>query len=131
MLNRSTQQSDLLWFEHLSPVPKPSLRLFCFPYAGGSSQAFRNLRQHFPFEIDICLVHFPGRDKRIGERPLTRLKSLVEAITDAIHGKLQQPFALFGHSLGRSLVLSSLGNFVAGTASLHGSFFFPVVVLLT
>ncbi|MGA7895682.1 MAG: thioesterase domain-containing protein [Candidatus Sulfotelmatobacter sp.] len=94
------QKSDPLWFEHLSSALRPSLRLFCFPYAGGSSQVFRKWQRHFPPEVDICLVHLPGRGKRIGEPPLTRLKPLVEEIADVIHGNLQPAFALFGHSMG-------------------------------
>lgn len=61
---------------------------------------FHDWQRHFPAEIDICLVHLPGRGKRIGEMPFTHLKPLIEAIADAIHGKLQQRFALFGHSMG-------------------------------
>jgi len=100
MQSRFTHNSDPLWFEDLSPALKPSLRLFCFPYAGGTSQVFRKWQRHFPPEVDICLVHLPGRGKRIGERPRTRLKPLVEEIADAMHGQLQQAFALFGHSMG-------------------------------
>ncbi len=102
MLSKSTPGSDLNspWFERLSPAAKPSLLLLCFPYAGGSAQIFRKWQRYFPSSIDICLVHLPGRGRRIGERPLTRLAPLVEAIADAIPEDIQQPFALFGHSLG-------------------------------
>jgi medium-chain acyl-[acyl-carrier-protein] hydrolase len=93
-----TDASRRLWFESLSSVPR--LRLFCFPYAGGNSHVFRNWQGHFPYEIDLCLVHLPGRGRRIGERPFTRLKLLVETIADLIARELYPPYALYGHSMG-------------------------------
>jgi medium-chain acyl-[acyl-carrier-protein] hydrolase len=92
--------SSRRWFEYLSIGQRQSLRLFCFPYAGGSAQVFRKWRRHFPSEIGMCLVHLPGRGMRIGEQPFIRLKPLVETIADLIVREPQPPYALFGHSMG-------------------------------
>src|SRR5690242_5722195 len=92
--------SGRLWFESLSSG-RQSLRLFCFPYAGGSAQVFRQWQRHFPSEIALWLVHLPGRGKRIGEQPFTRLQLLVQTIADLIVREPQPPpYALFGHSMG-------------------------------
>lgn len=100
MTNRYTPNSNPLWFEHLSRTKEPSLRLFCFPYAGGSSEIYRGWQRWLPEQVDVCLVHLPGRGKRFGEQPFTRLPALVQAIADRISLELEGPYALFGHSMG-------------------------------
>jgi medium-chain acyl-[acyl-carrier-protein] hydrolase len=92
--------SSDLWFEHLSPPSKRGFCLFCFPYAGGSAQIFRHWQRYFFPEVDICLVHLPGRDRRIGEEPYKRLEPMVEALADAMKAQIQSPFAFYGHSMG-------------------------------
>jgi medium-chain acyl-[acyl-carrier-protein] hydrolase len=94
------RDSNVLWFESLSSREKCSLTLFCFPYAGGSSQIYRNWQGYVRPDISVCLIHLPGRGKRINERPFTKLNTLVEALADAIADQLQRPFAFFGHSMG-------------------------------
>lgn len=89
-----------VWFENLSQRRSASLRLFCFPYAGGSTQAFWSWRRHVPPEADLCLVHLPGRGKRFRERPFKNLKRLVNMIANQLAGDLRQPFAFYGHSMG-------------------------------
>jgi medium-chain acyl-[acyl-carrier-protein] hydrolase len=89
-----------LWFESLSSAPTPSLRVFCFPYAGGNIYGFRRWQRCFPNDIDLCLVHLPGRGKRIGDQMFTRLTLLVQTIADLIMREPQPPYALFGHSMG-------------------------------
>ena len=95
-----TDDSSRRWFESLSPVHGQLLRVFCFPYAGGNVNAFRSWQRHFPSEIGLCLVHLPGRGRRISEQPFTRLQSLVETIADLIVREPQPPYVLFGHSMG-------------------------------
>lgn len=88
------------WVELLSPSRGCALRVFCFPYAGGSAQVFRPWQRHFPAKVDICPVHLPGRGKRISETPFTRIKTIVKAIADAVFEGPQEPFAFYGHSMG-------------------------------
>lgn len=89
-----------LWFEHLSCRETPVFRLFCFPYAGGSPEIFRNWQRWFPQEIEVCLVHLPGRGRRIVESAMTRLLDLVNAIADSMGPEIRLPYALYGHSMG-------------------------------
>lgn len=92
--------SEHLWIEHLSPLRRQMLRLFCFPYAGGGAHVFCNWQRHFPSEVDLCLVHLPGRGKRIAELPFTQFRPLLYNITNVILKHAQGPFALYGHSMG-------------------------------
>jgi medium-chain acyl-[acyl-carrier-protein] hydrolase len=88
------------WFTCPRPSPQASLRLFCFPYAGGSALIYRNWPDVLPKNIEVCLLHLPGRGNRLGEKPFSELLPLVEAIAEAIVPYLDKPFAFFGHSMG-------------------------------
>jgi medium-chain acyl-[acyl-carrier-protein] hydrolase len=88
------------WFESLQTSQPCLLRFFCFPYAGGSAQSFRGWQRHLAPEIDVCLVHLPGRTHRISEPSFTRLQQVVETIADLILPEAQGAFAFYGHSMG-------------------------------
>lgn len=77
-----------------------NLRLFCFPYAGGSSQIFRSWSDCLPPSIEVCPVELPGRGSRFREAAFTKLSMLVEAIAPNLLPSLDKPFAFFGHSMG-------------------------------
>jgi len=88
------------WLPRFQPNPEAELRLFCFPYAGGSSQIFRSWSNSLPPTIEICSLELPGRGSRFLETPFTQLEPLVEAIAFAILPYCDRPFAFFGHSMG-------------------------------
>lgn len=100
MVEKSASGLYRLWVEHLSPARGQSLRMYCFPYAGGSSHVFRIWQRHLPEQVDMCLVHLPGRGRRLSERPFTRLKPLVETIADVLFNESPIPFVFYGHSMG-------------------------------
>ncbi len=80
--------------------PNASMRLFCFPYAGGGALIYRNWQSSFPATIEVCPVQPPGRAERVKESPFSQIKPLVEAVADALHPFFDRPFAFFGHSMG-------------------------------
>ena len=87
------------WFT-VPPNEQAKIRLFCFPYAGGSSLIFRTWAKALGPSIAVCPAHLPGRERRLTEKPYTSAPSLVEAIAEAIVPHLDLPFAFFGHSMG-------------------------------
>ena len=76
------------------------MRLFCFPYAGGSEAAFRTWQQKLPETIEVLPIQLPGRGTRIKEPALTRLAPLVQALSQSLRPELDLPFGFFGHSMG-------------------------------
>lgn len=88
------------WLTNYCRNPGASLRLFCFPYAGGGASVFRTWGESLPASVEVCPVELPGRETRLKEAPFTRLVSLVDALLPALLPHLDKPFALFGHSMG-------------------------------
>lgn len=87
------------WFAR--PLRRDSeVRLFCFPYAGGTSHTYRSWQKGLPQTIEVCPVELPGRNSRIGESPVRSVKRLIEEMTPALLPYLDRPFAFFGHSMG-------------------------------
>jgi medium-chain acyl-[acyl-carrier-protein] hydrolase len=76
------------------------VRLFCFPYAGGGASIFRPWITALAPAIDVCPVQLPGREDRWREPPLSDLSVLVPRLGEALRGRLEPPFVLFGHSMG-------------------------------
>jgi medium-chain acyl-[acyl-carrier-protein] hydrolase len=76
------------------------MRLFCFPYAGGSETAFRTWQKNLPDTVEVLPIQLPGRGARIKEPPLTRLAPMVQAISQSLLPEMELPFAFFGHSMG-------------------------------
>jgi medium-chain acyl-[acyl-carrier-protein] hydrolase len=91
--------SDAWW---VVPVPRPAarLRLFCFPYAGGSATAYHRIAQRLPADIEAVSLQVPGRGFRLREPAVTSWTALLDAVMAAIGPRLDRPFALLGHSMG-------------------------------
>ncbi|MBW4666589.1 MAG: thioesterase II family protein [Cyanomargarita calcarea GSE-NOS-MK-12-04C] len=88
------------WITCPKPNPQSDLRLFCFPYAGGSSLIFRTWASSLPQNIEVCPVELPGRGGQMKSPPFRQMEPLVKAIAPIILPYLDKPFAFFGHSMG-------------------------------
>ena len=104
VMTRPNKQNP--WLVCLAPNPTATLRLFCFPYAGGGAPVYREWSALLP-NAEVVAIQYPGRGARMMEPPLQSLPELVEGIYHAILPYLNKPFAFFGHSLG-SLVAFEL-----------------------
>jgi medium-chain acyl-[acyl-carrier-protein] hydrolase len=83
--------------------PEPRLRLICFPYAGGSPEAFRSWAGALPPHVELIAVRLPGRGVRLRERMYRSWDPLVEDAYAALAGYLDEPHAFYGHSFGGRL----------------------------
>jgi medium-chain acyl-[acyl-carrier-protein] hydrolase len=84
----------------VQPDSGARFRLFCFPYAGGSSAIFRSWSRVIHRDIEVVPALLPGREFRLGEPAFTQLEPLIEALTREIFSLLDRPFAFLGHSMG-------------------------------
>jgi medium-chain acyl-[acyl-carrier-protein] hydrolase len=88
------------WIVYPKPNERASLRLFCFPYAGGGSAIFRKWPDCLLDSIEVGLVQLPGRESRLSERAFTRVAPLVNTIARSLYSHFDKRFAFFGHSMG-------------------------------
>lgn len=93
------------WFKRARVSERePSMRLFCFPYAGASGEAvYAGWRDVLGPEIELCMVQLPGHWGRMDERPERVLTAIVDGLYDAIASSADKPFAFFGYSMGAAL----------------------------
>ena len=76
------------------------MRIFCFPFAGGSASVFRDWPAELPAEVELCAALLPGREDRWWEPPFQQITPLVQALAQALTAYQDLPFAFFGHSMG-------------------------------
>lgn len=76
------------------------MRLFLFPFAGGSPTAFWKWAMEFPGHFESWIAHYPGRGSRFNETPIKQIDILVDKLYQSIRLYLDKPFVFFGHSLG-------------------------------
>ncbi|HEX6046474.1 MAG TPA: thioesterase II family protein [Pyrinomonadaceae bacterium] len=98
-----TNSAQSPWLAYYEPNPRAKLRLFCFPYAGGSALVFHKWRDTLPPFVEVCPVQLPGRGNRLQAAPFTDMDPMVEAAGAALLPYFNMPFAFFGHSMGASI----------------------------
>ncbi|WP_424186642.1 thioesterase II family protein [Actinokineospora sp. G85] len=79
-----------------------TVRLLCFPYAGGNAKGYTRWRRHLPDWIEVAPVQLPGRGERVRHTPLSTWDDLMADVLARV-GEHDGPVALFGHSLGALL----------------------------
>jgi medium-chain acyl-[acyl-carrier-protein] hydrolase len=104
------------WIAYRKPKPQASLRIFCFPYAGGGASAFRPWGNSLPPTVDLCPVQLPGRETRSKEPACPRIERLIGPLAESLRPYLEVPYAFFGYSMGALIAfdlarkLTSSGN---------------------
>ncbi len=93
------------------------LKLFCFPFAGGSAWAFRQLGRQLAGRIDVHPVELPGRGRRHAEPCLDRWPQATAHLVAEIEPHLSGSFAFLGYSLGAFVALEVLHALAASGAS--------------
>ena len=88
------------WLALRRPNLPTRVRLFCFPYAGGSEATFRTWQQNLPDSVEVVPIQLPGRGTRMKEPALARLAPMVQALSQSLRPEMEMPFAFFGHSMG-------------------------------
>jgi medium-chain acyl-[acyl-carrier-protein] hydrolase len=99
----STAFSPASWVRSPAPRPGARLRLICFHPAGGGPSMFRPWPARLPADVEVLAVQLPGRESRFTETPLSDYREAVSQAFAALRPLLDQPYALFGHSMGALL----------------------------
>lgn len=80
------------------------IKLFFFPYGGGSAMVYLKWREYLDHSIKLVPVELAGRGKRFNE---SCYGNLDQAVADAYHEVRRQldtaKFAFFGHSMGSQI----------------------------
>ncbi|MEW2082753.1 alpha/beta fold hydrolase [Streptomyces sp. NPDC005283] len=96
------------------PRKDARLRLFCFHHAGGGASFFAPWPARVAPEIDVLPVQLPGRESRFREPRFRDARTLAEALERELAPWLDQPYAVYGHSMG------ALVAFALTTARMRG-----------
>ena len=80
--------------------PGAKTRVFCFHFAGGSAQSFRNLGLKLDSDFELNAIQLPGHAERIKEAPYTRMPEIIENLVPSIREYFDRPYVLLGQSLG-------------------------------
>jgi medium-chain acyl-[acyl-carrier-protein] hydrolase len=91
------------WIAYHRPVSGATIRLFCFPYAGGGASIFVPWIDALAPACEVCPVQLPGRETRFSEPLLNNLSVAADLAAQAIAPLCAERYALFGHSLGAIL----------------------------
>jgi pyochelin biosynthetic protein PchC len=98
MLSERTR--DDLWIRRFHPYDTGTVRLICFPHAGGAATYYRPLALDVAPGVEVLAVQYPGRQDRRGEAHLATIADLAEGVLTALTGWTDRSYAFFGHSLG-------------------------------
>ena len=77
------------------------MKLFCIPYAGGSSTVFYKWKNYLPETINVVPVDYKGHGRRFAEELSMTMEEVVE---DLFHRIIQdfdgEEYSFYGHSMG-------------------------------
>ncbi|WP_040726469.1 type I polyketide synthase [Nocardiopsis chromatogenes] len=99
--------------------PESAVRLYCFPYAGGGSAAFRDWARTAPDWLDVVAVEPAGRaDRPASEPPCDDVRYLREVAEEVRADAGTDPVVFCGLSSGAAAAVDLLGGPLADWA--HG-----------
>lgn len=88
------------WIRQFHPSSDSGVRLICLPHAGGSASGYFSLSAALRPSMETWSVQYPGRQDRRHEPLIADVRGLAEGLVRALQGRLDRPYALFGHSMG-------------------------------
>lgn len=96
------------WLTCYKANPNAKVRLFCFPYAGGSASVFHSWLQWLPEWVELHIVQLPGRAERMAEPNIKNMKEYIQGIKSELVALTDKPYVLFGHSMGALAAFEAL-----------------------
>lgn len=77
-----------------------TIKLICVSYAGGSAQEYRIWKDIISKDIEIIPIALPGHGRRLKEKLLESIDSMVAEVYEHTKSFLNEEYAIFGHSMG-------------------------------
>ena len=99
------------WF-HLNPIKDHSgeVRIFCFPFAGGSASIYSGWYKKLPDFVDVYAVQYPGRADRFLEEPYEDMAKIVSQLVTLMRNFLDKPFIFLGYSMGAKIAFEVMNR---------------------
>src|SRR3954465_2576403 len=91
------------WLRIPKPSPAAPPRLIVLPHAGGSASCYLPLLAPLWPRVEVLAVQYPGRQDRLGERPISDLHALADCVAEELEPWTDLPYTLFGHSFGATV----------------------------
>lgn len=89
------------------------MKLFCFPYAGGSATVYRKWKRLVNNMLEIVPVEIPGRGTRFSDELCDNMDELVEDLyLRHKESFLEGDYMLYGHSMGSWIVYYLMNRLV-------------------
>ncbi|MBO4253528.1 thioesterase II family protein [Streptomyces griseorubiginosus] len=82
------------------PRDSASIRLLCFHHAGGAASSFAAWRDGLGPGVAVVPVQLPGRERLVREPRFRNFDRLVDRLDEQLDPLLDDPYAVYGHSLG-------------------------------
>lgn len=101
------------WFFVPRRLTSPRIRVFCFPYAGGSATLFRDWPKALPDDVELVGIQLPGRAFRLKDPAFTDMSCLLDELEGLLSPHLEVPFVFYGHSMGSLVAFELVRRFQA------------------
>jgi surfactin synthase thioesterase subunit len=79
------------------------ITVFFLPFAGGSRYSYNQFKQTAPSWMKVEPLDLPGRGGRFKEEMVSTIEDAVDDLYEQIKNKIDQPYAIYGHSMGATL----------------------------
>jgi medium-chain acyl-[acyl-carrier-protein] hydrolase len=78
------------------------MKLFCFPYAGGSAAVYTSWKAQIGAAIELVPIELTGRGRRIADPLYQSTADMIDEVFALVCDQIDQdsPYAFFGHSMG-------------------------------
>lgn len=93
--------SNLFWL--VKKNVNAAVKVFCFPYAGGSITLFQQWAKYLHPKAEIIVLQLPGRGEKLDAELYTDMNSLIDDLLPEIIEQLDRPYVFIGYSLGAKI----------------------------